>query len=112
MKDKKICFFDNQDDWLKFKEKKNIKSDILLSHLETKEAIENDQELIFTYDMSSLETGLFARGYRIFVKQKGYQMIEIKFGGKNNWTSKCIGFKSKLLNMYKKGQMNLYLRKI
>ena len=110
MDEKKICFFDNQQDWLKFKEKKKMKRDILVSHIETYEAIENGQQVIFTYDMSLLTTKLFAYGYRIFLKQKDYQMIEIKFG-RNNWTSKQIGFKSQLLDMYRKGQMTLDLRK-
>lgn len=112
MKEKKIYFFDNEQDWLKFKEKKGIKRNILCGHLDTQEAIESDQRLIITYDMASLDTKLFAYGYRIFLKQKDYQMIEIKFGNENNWSNRGIRMNSKLLKMYQKGQMTLYLRKL
>lgn len=111
MKDKKICFFDNQQDWLKFKEKKNIKRDILLGHIETQDAIKDGQQMIYTYDLLSMDLRLFEDGYRIFLKQKDYQMIEIKFGT-NNWTNKKIDFKQNLLRLYLNGQMTLFLRKL
>lgn len=111
-KDKRIYFFDNQQDWERFKEKKKCKIDILCGHLETQEAIENNEILIISYDLSSLYVKLFEYGYRIFLKQKGYQMIEIKLGGYNNWTSKQIRMSDNLLKMYQKGQMTLYLRKL
>ena len=108
---KKIYFFDTQQDWERFKEKKNPKKDILLGHIETQEAVKNGQRVIYTFDLLSFNVGLFERKYRVFLKQKDYQMIEIKFGT-NNWNNIKINFKSNLLKMYQKGQMTLFLRKI
>ena len=112
MEEKKIYIFDNRHDWERIKEKKKLKRDILVSHLETQEAVENGQRIIYTFDMLSLNVRLFEYGYRVFLKQKNYQMIEIKFGSKNNWTNRRIDFKQDLLKMYNRGQTTLYLNKL
>ena len=111
-KEKKIIFFDNQSDWTRFKEKKKINATILCGHIETQEAIKNGECIIFTYDLLSMDMReLFSYGYRIFLKQKNYQLIEIRFGT-NNWTNRGIDYKCNLLRMYKKGQMTVYLRRL
>lgn len=112
MKDKRIYFFDNEHDWMKFKEKKGIKRNILNGHLETRLAIQQQEKLIFTYDLSMLSTRLFEDNYRIFVKQYNYPMIEVKLGGYNNWTHRQVKMWHNLLKFYQSGEMITLLKRI
>lgn len=58
-------------------------------YYETLKAIENEEYNIYTTQLSLLETSLFKKGYKVYIREKEKDIFEIKLG-KNERTDKKI----------------------
>lgn len=76
-------------------------------YYETLQAIENNQQKIYTTQLSLLHANLFEKGYRIFVREKNDDMFEIKLGYENDRTNREIKVFHNLEKMLIAGEFNI-----
>lgn len=75
-------------------------------YTETKDAIENDEEIIHTLQMCCLNTSLFKLGYRIFIHDNNNEYYEIKLGSDNKRTNREIRMEHNLFKLWINGEFD------
>lgn len=89
MKEKLIVFYMNEED-LSILDYGLRDHGFTHGYYETLQALENNQQKIYTTQLSLLHANLFEKGYRIFIREKKDDMFEIKLGSENERTNREI----------------------
>jgi len=98
MEDKFIAFFMDEED-LDTLAVESFKH----GYYETLQAIENNESKIYTTQLSLLDTSLFIKGYKIFIREKDKDLFEIKLGV-NDRTNREIKLEYNLEKLLLRGE--------